>query len=164
MTEVVEFNSIEPEKVGTSSTFEIALTESTLQIVGSEHVFKKIDSGEPGALAGAWLMSGRKRNGEGEIENRDTTGPRKTMKILSGSRFQWIAYHIATKEFKGTGGGTYTTIDGTYTEQIEFFSRDHSRVGKALAFDYQLVDNNWHHSGFSSKGSPLYEVWSIRAE
>ncbi len=93
---------------------------------------------------------------------RDTSGPRKTMKILSGTRFQWIAYNTATKEFMGTGGGTYTTIDGKYTENIGFFSRDDSRVGASLEFNYELKDGDWHHSGFSSKGNPIYEVWSKR--
>ncbi|MDX1470670.1 MAG: hypothetical protein R3213_04170 [Flavobacteriaceae bacterium] len=62
----------------------------------------------------------------------------------------------------GTGGGTYTTEDGKYTENIEFFSRDNSRVGASLEFDFELVDGDWHHSGFSSKGDPLYEIWTLR--
>ena len=62
----------------------------------------------------------------------------------------------------GTGGGRYTTENGTYTEHIEFFSRDKSRVGAALAFNYELKDEDWHHSGLSSRGEPIYEVWSLR--
>ena len=84
------------------------------------------------------------------------------MKILSGTRFQWIAYNTETKEFMGSGGGTYTTKEGKYTENIEFFSRDDSRVGASLQFDYELKDGDWHHSGLSSKGQPIYEIWSIR--
>ena len=73
------------------------------------------------------------------------------MKILSGTRFQWIAYNVDTKEFFGTGGGTYTTVDGKYTENIEFFSRDATRVGASLTFDYSLPDGEWRHQGSSSK-------------
>ncbi len=122
----------------------------------------KIDNGTPGDLFGAWLISGRKR--DGEIQMRDTSGPRKTMKILSGTRFQWIAYNTETKQFMGTGGGTYTTINGKYTENIGFFSRDDSRVGASLQFNYEVKDGDWHHSGLSSKGDPIYEVWSKRLE
>ena len=86
------------------------------------------------------------------------------MKILSGTRFQWIAYNTETKEFLGTGGGTYTTEDGKYTENIEFFSRDATRVGTSLAFTFEIKDSNWHHSGLSSKGEPIYEIWSLRKE
>ncbi len=72
------------------------------------------------------------------------------MKLLSGTRFQWIAYNIETKMFMGTGGGTYTTIDGKYTENIEFFSRDNSKAGLSLEFNYLIEDDEWNHSGFSS--------------
>lgn len=160
LSETVEFDTEKPERVGTTSSFEVELTANELRIKDVDLVWKRIDDGTPGALNGAWLMSGRKRNGE--FQTRDTNRPRKTMKILSGSRFQWIAYNTETKQFMGTGGGTYTTIDGKYTENIEFFSRDDSRVGASLEFNFELKDGDWHHSGFSSKGDPLYEVWSLR--
>ena len=84
------------------------------------------------------------------------------MKILSGTRFQWIAYNTETKEFLGTGGGTYTTEAGKYTENIEFFSRDSSRVGASLSFDFSLENGDWRHKGKSSKGDPIDEVWTKR--
>ena len=62
----------------------------------------------------------------------------------------------------GTGGGSYTTIDGQYIESIEFFSRDDTRVGASLKFDFDIIDAHWHHKGFSSKGDPLHEIWSAR--
>jgi hypothetical protein len=133
-----------------------------MEIVGQALQWHRIDSGQPGELQGAWLMSGRIKNGKTEV--RDTTKPRKTMKILSGTRFQWIAYNTETKEFMGTGGGTYTAINGRYTENIEFFSRDNSRVGHGLEFEYNVIDGNWHHSGLSSKGDPIHEIWSVRKE
>lgn len=165
VTEVIEFDSENNERVGSEISFDIEWGDRrTMRIAGRETWLNKIDAGEPGALAGAWLMSGRKRDGAGEVQQRDTSRPRKTMKILSGTRFQWIAYNTETKEFKGTGGGTYTTVDGQYTENIAFFSRDDSRVGASLPFNYELVDGAWHHSGKSSKGAPIYEVWSLRKE
>ena len=160
MTETVEFHTDNSEMVGQEFSFKISFTDSELEIVGSDMKFNRIDNGNPGKLNGAWLMSGRMRGGE--LQSRDTNRPRKTMKILSGTRFQWIAYNTETKQFMGTGGGNYTTIDGTYTENIEFFSRDNTRVGASLEFDYSLEDGDWHHKGFSSKGDPLYEIWSVR--
>jgi len=160
MTEKVEFDTVTPERVGSEVSFKVQITDTTLEIVGSNMKMTRVDNGTPGQLQGAWLMSGRVRDGETQL--RDTSGPRKTMKMLSGTRFQWIAYNTETKQFMGTGGGTYTTENGEYTENIEFFSRDDSRVGASLKFDYSLVDGNWHHKGFSSKGDPLYEIWSIR--
>ena len=79
---------------------------------------------------------------------------------MSSSRFQWTAINTETGEFFGTGGGYYTFKDGKYTEHIEFFSRDASRVGSSLTFDAELKNGDWHHSGMSSKGDPIYEIWS----
>ena len=162
LSETVEFDTESPDRVGTTGVFEIQLTENELRAIDSDIVWKRIDDGTPGDLDGAWLISGRMR--DGELQKRDTNRPRKTMKILSGTRFQWIAYNTETKEFMGTGGGNYTTVDGKYTENIEFFSRDNSRVGASLQFDYELKDGDWHHSGLSSKGQPIYEVWSLRTQ
>jgi hypothetical protein len=160
ITEVIEFDTENSERVGSTHSFDIELSENELKIKNTPVVWRRIDNGTPGNLAGAWLISGRMR--DGELQKRDTNRPRKTMKILSDTRFQWIAYNTETKEFMGTGGGTYTTIDGKYIENIEFFSRDDNRVGASLQFDYELKDSDWHHSGLSSKGNPIYEVWSLR--
>ena len=160
MTEKVEFNTLDSERVGSEVSFKVKVTDDEIEIVDNASKWKRIDNGSPGQLQGAWLMSGRVRDGKTQL--RDTNRPRKTMKILSGTRFQWIAYNTATKQFMGTGGGTYSTIDGKYTENIEFFSRDDSKAGLSLGFNYKLIDGKWHHSGLSSKGDPIHEIWSIR--
>lgn len=160
ITTVVEFDSDNPETVGKKISFKVSINDSILKIVDSNIKMRRIDDGTPGELHGAWLMSGRTIDGKTQL--RDTDTPRKTMKILSGTRFQWIAYNTETKQFMATGGGAYTTENGIYTENIEFFSRDASRVGLQLRFDYILTDGNWHHSGFSTKGDPIDEVWSKR--
>ena len=154
-----EFSTDQPEIIGTTHSPSFRLDDDTMFV--DDHTWKRIDHGAPGALDGAWLMTGRKR--DGEIRTR-MPGARRTMKILSGTRFQWIAYNVETKEFFGTGGGTYTTEDCKYTENIEFFSRDNATVGKSLEFRYDLVDGVWHHDGKSSKGDPMYEVWSPRSK
>ena len=113
-------------------------------------------------LNGKWLMAGRMTD-EGE-RRRDTSRPRKTMKFLIDGHFQWIAFNTETFHFFGSGGGYYTTEKGKYTEHIEYFSRDNSRVGAVLPFDYSLKGTDWHHQGFSSKGDPMYEIWSMRRQ
>ena len=156
----IEFDTHDSTNVGTTSEVSFSVDGDRMMVDGN--AWTRIDDGSPGALHDAWLMTGRNQGGTGEMQTRQI-GPRKTMKILSGTRFQWIAYNTETKQFSGTGGGTYTTIDGKYTENIDFFSRDNSRVGASLPFEYQLVDGAWHHSGKSSKGDPIYEVWSRRS-
>ncbi|MCF4102351.1 membrane or secreted protein [Gillisia sp. M10.2A] len=160
ITQKVEFHTENSELVGTEGSFKVIITDDIFEMVDKNMKFIRIDNGEPGKLQGAWLMSGRTI--EGKTQLRETSGPRKTMKILSGTRFQWIAYNTETKQFMGTGGGTYTTINGEYTENIEFFSRDDSKVGLSLKFNYSLIDGKWHHTGLSSKGDPINEIWSVR--
>ena len=157
LIETFEYNTAHPELVGTDSHVVAELKNKNL-VINNIH-WAKVDDGKPGSLAGAWLITSRKVNNDMQTIN---AGPRRTMKILSGTRFQWIAYNVETKEFMGTGGGTYTTENGKYTEHIEFFSRDNGRVGSTLIFDFELKDGNWHHTGLSSKGDPIDEVWTKR--
>jgi hypothetical protein len=161
LTEIIEFHSSNPELVGKEITTPVELKNGKLIVKADSksEEWSKLDNGTPGQLAGAWLITGRVNDGQ---LNKITPGARRTMKILSGTRFQWIAYNTETKEFFGTGGGTYTTENGKYTENIEFFSRDNSRVGASLQFDFSIQDGDWHHKGLSSKGDPINEVWTKR--
>ena len=152
-----EYDSKNSDRVGQSEDITAALKGDNLTL--EQKLWKRVDDGSPGQLAGAWLITGRYQ--DGELRER-IPGARKTMKILSGSRFQWIAYNVDTKEFLGTGGGHYTTQDGHYTEHITFFSRDNTRVGASLQFDFKREGGKWHHQGLSSKGDPIHEVWTRR--
>lgn len=157
-TVVQDFNTKNPELVGKEINFTIKQEGDRLVISDpiNEYVWEKI-SDEENDLTGNWVITGRERNGE---MNMRTPGDRRTVKIIGGGRFQWIAFNSATGEFSGTGGGSYTAEDGKYSENIEFFSRDNSRVGASLEFDFEVKDGKWHHRGKSSKGDPIYEVWS----
>lgn len=154
-----EYNSDNNEKVGQQEDFAFKLNGKELTVVadGQDITLTRIDEGT-GELAGNWRITGRMQDGKRNPMN--TQSARKTLKILSGSRFQWIAINPETKEFFGTGGGNYTFKNGKYTENIEFFPRDSSRVGASLGFDDKVVNGEWHHTGMSSKGDKLYEIWS----
>lgn len=153
-----EFNSEEKEDVGKSNTipYSVDANNLNLNVNGNQISLQRIDEGS-GQLAGAWRITGRMQDGK---LVPSASGARKTLKILSGTRFQWAAINPETKEFFGTGGGTYTFANGKYTENIEFFSRDSSRVGMSLSFDGKVENEEWHHSGLSSKGDPIHEIWS----
>jgi hypothetical protein len=158
----IEFDSNNPERVGKEVRHGLQTIKGAIILTDGQNmatVWKQLDNDGPGELAGAWLITVRVR--EGQFQKMEP-GARRTMKILSGTRFQWIAYNVETKNFSGTGGGTYTTINGKYTENILFFSRDSSRVGATLTFDYLLEDGNWSHQGLSSKGDAIHEIWTKR--
>lgn len=159
LTVQYEFDSQNPATVGQSVQYTASIKNGQLvtNLNGAAEGWKRLDDG--GApLAGLWKITARKQ--DGELQTIHQRGTRKTVKILTGTRFQWAAIDPGTRQFMGTGGGTYTFADGKYTEQIEFFSRDSSRVGSSLTFDGRLEKGDWHHSGLSSRGEPIYEVWS----
>lgn len=161
LTQQFEYNTLDTAVVGTSDILSYSLQDRQLQLSGNNfrQTWVKADKNTaPSPLEGTWRITGRAGQ-DGKVSPIHTTGPRKTLKILSGDRFQWIAFNTKTKEFSGTGGGTYTAENGKYTETIEFFSRDSSRVGASLGFNYKVKDGTWHHSGQSSTGKQINEVW-----
>lgn len=154
----VEFNSEDSTQVGKQIEATIGFEGEQLVLIHGTHkaTWTRIDDGN-GLMSGVWQITGREANGQ---MNAMKPGPRKTIKVLTGTKFQWIAMNTETGQFFGTGGGTYTFKDGIYTEKIEFFSRDNSRVGASLSFKGSLNGNSWDHSGKSSKGDPIHEEWT----
>jgi hypothetical protein len=152
-----EFNSVDTSKVGKTLNFKINFSGTQLSIEGFGD-WQQVDDGNTPAAAN-YRITGRMGT-DGNIAPMQR-GARKTLKMLTGTRFQWAAINPETKQFSGTGGGFYTIKDGKYTETIDFFSRDNNRVGASLTFDYELKEGkDWHHSGLSSAGAKIYEIWS----
>lgn len=164
LIELVEFDSKDSSRVGSADRMGVNLTNKKLTVTTrtGKMVFDRIDQpGSPDQLAGLWRITSR-ANDAGQLTPMQR-GPRKTLKLLTGTRFQWVAINPQTKQFSGTGGGTYVLKDGKYTETIEFFSRDNSRVGKSLTFGAEVSPSEWHHTGQSSTGGPVNEIWTREA-
>lgn len=159
-TTTIEFNSADRSKVGTHPvvTADLSGDQLTTTLAGETTTWTRIDNGNS-PMFGVWQITARESNGK---MNEMKPGARKTIKILTGTRFQWAAINTETGEFFGTGGGTYTFENGAYTEKIEFFSRDSSRVGASLTFKGAVNGDKWDHSGNSSKGDPIHEEWTRR--
>ncbi len=157
----VEFDTQDSSRVGQTEPWQMALKAETLTLSGpsGRRVFARVDgpSGQT-PMAGLWRITGR-ANEAGQLTTMQR-GARKTIKLLTGSQFQWAAINPQTKQFSGTGGGTYTFKDGQYTETIDFFSRDNSRVGRSLTFGAAVNGNEWRHTGQSSTGGNVDEVWT----
>ena len=154
----IEFNTADKTEVGKDYSYGVKPSVNSLDL-DAENIrlpWQKVDDAV-GGLSGNWRITGREQDGK-MIPMKP--GARKTIKILSATLFQWIAINTETGEFFGTGGGNYSFKDGKYTENIEFFSRDPNRVGASLSFNAELKEGDWHHSGLSSKGDKIYEVWS----
>lgn len=164
LTETLEYFTPDSARVGTSLQYTIQLKGQTLTLTRKQdggqitrETWQRLDDGRT-PMAGAWRI--RERANESGQLTAMPRGPRKTIKWLSGTRFQWAAINPETKQFFGTGGGTYTVQNGRYTETIEFFSRDPQRVGRLVSFEHELKDSAWHHRGLSTAGNKIYEVWA----
>jgi hypothetical protein len=157
--EKLEFFSADSTQVGSVWNEKITQLDAKKLLfqVKALEVWERIE-GESTVLTGNWRITAR-ADAEGKL-NQMTRGTRKTLKILSGTRFQWAAINPETKQFFGTGGGTYTAQEGKYVETLAFFSRDNARVGANLSFDFEVKGSDWLHTGLSSKGDKISEVWS----
>ncbi|SNR26508.1 hypothetical protein SAMN04488009_0513 [Maribacter sedimenticola] len=156
----LEFNSDYNKDAQTQLSIPYTIDGKNLKLYWTENLTLKPTANSNQELDGAWLFATRgPDNGQ---ERRGESNTRKTLKLLTNGTFQWIAYDTQSFRFSGTGGGTYGAKDGIYTEQIEFFSKDDTRVGATLNFNYNLKDDDWHHTGKNSKGEPMYEIWGKR--
>ncbi len=156
---LVEFDTADSSRVGQTELQPVQLRNNKLTIGNSpqNQTFDRVDE-TPTPLTGLWRITGR-ANEAGQLTDMQR-GPRKTIKLLTGSRFQWVAINPQTRQFFGTGGGTYTLNNGQYTETIDFFPRDNSRVGRSLTFEAAVSQDEWLHRGNSSTGNPISERWS----
>jgi hypothetical protein len=155
----MEYDSFDANTVGTTTPLEITFDGDKMTIISDGEgtmIFERMDDAQ-GEMVGAWRITDRMRNGSMTAMQQ---GSRKTIKMLTGTRFQWVAYDPDAKSFSGTGGGTYTFKNGKYTETIEYHSRNSDRVGAVLPFEYEIKGKKWDHSGLSSTGNPIREIWT----
>jgi hypothetical protein len=163
-TEVPDFYTSDSTQVRKSINYSFSLKKDELTLSAKDgsnivkEVWKKVDDASS-AISGAWRF-GARVNDEGVAgQRRGGESPRQTLKVLSGKHFQWAAFNYETKQFSGTGGGTYKLQDNQYTETIRFFSRDNSRTGISLTFECKLSGTDWYHKGKGTTGNPVSEVW-----
>jgi hypothetical protein len=155
-----DFNTDDSTVVGLTVANLYTLTNGELKLTEGPLAgnWKKIDDSKASKnMVNVWQI--RAREGADFKMQTILKGSRKTLKILSGNRFQWAAFNTETRQFFGSGGGTYSVKDGKYTETIEFFSRDNKRTGSSLTFDCVLNGKDWTHAGQSTTGTRVHEIW-----
>jgi hypothetical protein len=115
------FNSADSSEVNKkmSIPFSVSANQLSLAMTEGNVKFERVDDGKA-SLAGVWKITGRMGD-DGKVKAIHQTGTRQTYKLLTGTKFQWVAIDPGKKQFSGTGGGSYTFKDGKYTENIEFF-------------------------------------------
>lgn len=164
--EIPDFHTADSTKVRKPETYSFSLSPKKDELTintktdaaVTKETWRKVDDASS-TLSGAWRFGARVNEDGVAGDRRGEDSPRQTMKILSGKHFQWAAFNYETKQFSGTGGGTYILKDNQYTETIAFFSRDNSRVGMSLTFECNVRGSDWYHKGKGTTGNPVSEVW-----
>lgn len=157
-----EWNSLDTSVINKSITTRITLKKNGEISIGNLLTdLTQLDNGKTSDLFGAWIISGNFIN---DVVSKRTNPffPRRTMKIISGKYFHWVSYNVVNKKFFDAGGGTQTTQNGNYIENIEYFTKTPKSVGKSLPFSYAFIDGEWRHKGQKSTGGPLDECWTKR--
>lgn len=116
VTETVEFHSDRPERVGTDVSFDIALNDDSLSIVGSNSWLTRIDRSDQNTLEGGWELVEPDQKSSSTISSSGT----KHVRMMSSSRFQEIEYEPESGLIVSIAGGSYRIDEKGYNETILF--------------------------------------------
>jgi hypothetical protein len=160
--EHLDIDSKEPQHSGKTISYHNTLKGKSLTLLnlatGDKQVWEKFDEGDNYQMAFCWRIHKKKDEGDADwrtIEYR----PRKTLKMLTNSRYQVLALNSETGQFVGSSGGRWSGDGDSYMEHIEFFSKDQSNVGRSLEFKRAFEDGLWLHTGKATKGEEMMEKW-----
>ncbi len=151
----LEYDTEYPEAEGGEYEAEIEIGKKQLVLDGEK--WQWIDDGSKADLSGTWKMVSTKWEG-----NRIDMGldhPRRAIKILSGTRFQWIDYDKKSRTFSASAGGTYTFKDGKYSEHFEFFTNQPTWIGDSVSFTCKVENDRWYHVGSLPDEMIVDEIW-----
>ena len=139
VTETVEFDSDRPERAGSSVSFDIELSEENLSIVGSEMQLTRIEGGGTALLEGAWEVV--------EVYENDAWSPAdseaKRVRLMSGSRFQFIEYNPETGKISNTRGGMYSLDRRDYVESVAFDTSKEGAPEQQVRFSVEREQDTW---------------------
>ncbi len=102
------------------------------------------------ALEGSWQLVSRINHGSGDTTWSSLPDDIIYQKHITPTHFTWLSYDKGENRTTGTGGGTYTFNDETYTEDINFFYPPGSSIlGQTIPFTVEMKDGKWYHTGYS---------------
>lgn len=157
-----EIDSDDPLYSGTTTEYVVSLSDSEMMLTnlntGDQEKWQKFDDADNYQMAFCWRIH-KKKDKANDDWRTIAYAPRKTLKLLTNNRYQVLALNSKTGQFVGSSGGTWSSDEDTYTENIEFFSKDQSNVGKSLTFQKTFEDALWLHTGKTTKEDLMMEKW-----
>ncbi len=153
VTETVEFDSNRPERVGTSISFEIDLSDDVLSLIEFDMRMDRIKQPVTSDLAGAWQLAQRD----------DATGvSEKTVRLMWAGRYQWIKFNPSTGQMLETRGGHYSGGDGRYSETVDFHSMDVEPKSESSEYDSERSHAMWFLTNIEDPGESRLQAWRPR--
>jgi len=102
-------------------------------------------------LLGSWRLVKTIAIGHEDSTNRRDGMEKFYIKHINNEHFVWVEYDRINNRLLGTGGGTYTLENNTYTENIQFYyPPGANEMGQAIPFHAELSEEGlWHHTGYA---------------
>jgi hypothetical protein len=85
--------------------------------------------------------------------------PDRALKTLTPKHFSFAYFNSQHKKFDMAGGGTYTYRNGTYSEQVAYFSLDSALVGRTLVFSLSLKADTLYQLRVLKNRTRMEEYW-----
>lgn len=157
-----DIDSTKPERSGTTTNYKAVLEGDKLSITnlktGRVEVWEKFDEANNFEMTTCWRIHEKQDEGDSDWR-RIEYGPRKTLKMITNNRYQVLALNSETGKFVSSSGGTWSGENSTYTEQVEFFSKNQENVGRSLKFNRKYEYGLWYHTGRDTQGKVMMEKW-----
>jgi len=117
-----------------------------------------VPAGKPLNHLGAWQLVSFKY---GDTDKWSEVPPgEKRIKLITGTRFTWIAYETVSGKVKSIAGGPFTLSGSSCTQTIEYAGEGMADyLGKKQSFTIQLERDELHQSGQLSDGTKMEEIW-----
>ena len=157
---LVEFDTGDSSRVGRveQSTLTIRNNQLVLTGPGRSQTFTRVD--EPTTpLTGLWRITGR-ANETGQLTAMPR-GPRKTLKLLTGSRFQWVAINPQTKQFFGTGAAPIPCTTATIPKPLISFRATTAGWASRLPSTRPLIRTNGSIAGKAQRAVPFGSAGAV---
>jgi hypothetical protein len=129
VTETVEFHADNPERVGTSISFDVELTDDSLSIVGYDMHLNRVDRADGKGLSGSWQLIA-----DDDVKRDPAISD---VWLVTPTRFQWIQFNAATGELIQTLGGGMQVERGTIVETADFFSTEARDLGTRFVMQFE---------------------------
>ena len=135
VTEIVQFDSHNPQRVGTSVSFDIELSDTGLSIVGDDKILTRIDRGDGNRLEGGWQLVGPL-----------VVKSARTIRLMSTTRFEEVVYEPDSGRLISAIGGSYTLDSERYVETVDFAFPDRGKPGPEMRYSAERHAGGWRQT------------------